>query len=843
LALVKNELHDFATHNYVWTLSALYPGEINDPRLYKGKTGKLPIASSGGLGNRKTITTAAEDARGVNVEFYIEDVNITTSIGPSPTHPVNDTAVFEFTVQEPYSMGLFMQSIAVAASKAGFGQYYTRAPFLLSVSFKGQLQDGTYHTTSINNWVIEIGAISMRLNSSGSYYTCTATSWSHALFRDSVETVKQEVRIEGATVGEMLSFGPRSLATLLNSDETREAARGNRLVPNVYQIDFPFQIGENVDSQGEFSGALGKIQGALSKVNEVTSSFNTASTALGNFGKALSNIGNPSITTIDKNGIKGRGFNASEGPESTRPLAVNNTITQFSETINSFAQSISVSGINQIGNEISQSLIAESFVEFGDIAFGDEDIIWDKEKKILTRGNMTMQVDNANSRVFVFSAGTKITEIIETVIYMSKWGQNFIQQKATNEGFYRGFKIHPRNFILSTQELKRTGKLASRNVYEVHTYFVHSSTFSMPTSTNNYEANVADCVKAYNYMYTGLNRDVLDFELNLETAYTMMVPADYGQRGLHDLSVYGGAVSAPRSVTGLGNSLTDFENSLNSVKGTLTELIDIYRIAGGTFNENSKTRTAFAFRQALLSNASSLETVSLSIIGDPYYFNESDAGNYVAKAFNPNINSDLKADFTRGELYVLFRFNSPVDYKNSDNLLLPDPADAITGIYRVNVVDSVFSNGKFTQNLTMQRAPRQDLSTVSSIKRIVDNFFNVLGAVGVFSQAVGANQVSKNIENFMSEVGPVANSILGIVAIGENISTLIDQNPEEILEGLKNLQSVFGQVGALGQQIGQLRERVAQIDNNTSTPTNSIRPIQSSIRTPSSRSSSRFGPQ
>ena len=819
MPLLKNELHDFATHNYAWTLSAMYPGETNDPKLYKGKTGKLPIASSGGLGNRKTVTTDAEDQRKTNVEFYIEDVEFLNTVIPTTQSPVTGVKTISFTIQEPYSLGLFMQSIAVAAKKAGFSNY-TQAPFMLSVSFKGQLQDGTYSQTKTDNFLITIATVTMRVTASGSYYDCIATPWNHNASMDSITELKQDIRLQGSTVGEVLSYGPNSLATLLNTYETREGILGNRLVPNVFQIDFPFDIGADGATQSAFGGALGKIQGTFNKINSAVSSVNTVGTALGNFGTALSNIGQQARQTdaarqrIDAGGTAGLNIDDVRGAVPVVSSVFNN----LGESISSFAQNLSISGISQIGNEIASAPIIEDFNDFGDIPFALENVVWSTEDGIIKRNEMA--VFNSADRVFTFKQGTTIYEIIETVIYLSTWGQNLVRQPTDAAGYNQSFRVHPRTYILSTAELALTGKIARRFVYEVYPYFVHNSNFSLPNATNNYESNVDDCVKAYNYVYTGLNRDVLDFELTFDTTYTTMIQADKGQLGLHDISVGGPAVARPTTTTGLNQTIQDLAQDLESgvaeIRGSLTEITNIYRLAGGNFNENNKTRTAFIFRQALLAGGA-LTKLELTIIGDPYYLNDSDSGNYVANPLSPNINSDLKADFQRAEVFVLVKFNTPVDYSNSDNLLLPNPADTVTGIYKVDTVLSTFSNGRFTQTLTLTRQPNPDKSTLSKVKRVIDNFFNVLGALSKFAGVVGANEVSKSINNFMAEAAPVADSLLGITAIGENISSLLNGDYNNAVERLAGLEAVFGQVGALGQQISQLRQGLEAVDFNADT--------------------------
>jgi hypothetical protein len=813
MALIKNDLHDFATHNYVWTLSAMYPGEINDPEEYRGTIGKLPIVGSGGLGNRKTVITESENKLDVNVEFYIDNIRILNSIGITAKNPTSAVATIEFAITEPYSIGLFMQTIAISASKAGFSNY-SQAPFLLSCTFKGQKQDGSYNQLPIKNWVIKIDTVTMTVNASGSIYEIAAIPWNHENYLDSINTIRQDVRLEGSTVGEILSSGERSLATLLNKYEITQETNSARLVPNVYQIAFPFDIGADGDGGGTgIVGFLNDIQGGLNKVNNVVQSIGTVGAAIGNLGTVLSSIGQP-------NGLGGgAGFEARVS--GLNAPVVNPIFTQLGASISSFANQLSISGIASFGNEIGQSPMIESFNEFGDVPFGKEDFVYDNDNQILRRKGFS--VNNSN-RVYTFSAGTQITEVIETIVLLSKFGQQLVIQPPDSYGYNRYFKIHAKKYILSTAELGLTGRIACKYVYEVIPYFFSSSRFAQTTATNNYEANINDVVKAYNYVYTGLNRDVLDFEIRFDSLYTRMLPAGRNQYALHDVPVVGNhsAFVETQLSRNINTTINEVQEGIAEFRSTVTELLNLYRIAGGTFIDNARTQNAFAFRQALLSSPE-LQTLDLTIYGDPYYLNDSDWGNYVSNPLGPNINADLTMESQRAEVFVLVNFNSAVDYKN--NLLMPDPTDAITGIYRVNIVESTFEGGQFKQMLQLTRLPNPDRSTLGKVRNVVNNFFNLLGAVSNFASVVGAEQVASAVGNFMVEAAPVAQGLLNLTAIGENIQTIAAGNYSNVVEGLSGLEALFGQVGALQQQVTQLRQSIPRIDANPLTPATTIRPL------------------
>ena len=79
-----NELEDFASMNTIITLACLSHEEINDPDNTYRKTGLSNIVcqSGGGAGSRKN-KTQVEIALGNNVEFFIDNFEISVNAVPS----------------------------------------------------------------------------------------------------------------------------------------------------------------------------------------------------------------------------------------------------------------------------------------------------------------------------------------------------------------------------------------------------------------------------------------------------------------------------------------------------------------------------------------------------------------------------------------------------------------------------------------------------------------------------------------------------------------------------------------------------------------------------------------
>lgn len=824
MPLLKNPLNDFATHNYVVTLSAMYPGEVNKPNSYKNGTGKLPIIASGGLGNRKTIKTKAEDRIGANVEFYIDNLRMKSVITPRESTPTSDATNISFTVYEPYSIGLFMQTIALSVSKAGFSNYAT-APFLLTVQFKGFNDDGAYEEVGKRHFVVNLTKVEFRVDASGSSYEISATPWNHAAFGDTAQTINEEVNVEGTTVAEVLSTGPRSLATALNNRELRKSIHQRRLVPDQYQITFPFDIGGDETSAAfnnvGLGGVFGKIQSGINRVNNTIAAVGEIGSALGNLGTTLNTIGQvrAGVISISAGGIIGRGLNAPEGPESTRNVQVNNTLTTLGASISQVANALSISGVANIGNEIGQSKMIDDFNEFGTVIFERDGATWDPERRVYQRGGMSV---SESSRVYNFSSSTTIEQIIAEVVIVSKWGQSLIEKSVDQYGMKEWFRIHARVEILSLAEMKNTGRPALKYIYDVYPYYVHQSTFGSAWTENNTEGLVGNAVKAYNYIYTGLNRDIINFEIEYQNAYLSAAAADEGQQNFQRQTTVGGAaVIAPQTsysttVNEGAATETEYAELVGSIRTVLADFSDLYRTAGGTFIDNDRTRIANLFRNKILNPDSDLTTLNLQIWGDPYYLNDSDSGNYVAGPNAYNINADYLIDTQRSQCHVLVKFNSSVDYYN--DLLAPDPADLFTGVYVVNEVEHEFSNGKFTQTLVLNKIATQTRTSISKLKQTVNAFFNTLGAIGNLASVIGAGNVAQGINAFMQEASPVANQLLGLAEIGSNIQQIVNGDYNDIGSALTGLDSFFQNTVALESSF---RSTLSSIQNfNLNIPQN-----------------------
>ena len=252
MAVQKNELSKFRSYNYRWTFGPLRPDELNNPDLYRTTGGNLPIIRSGGLPD-KPVKTAIESSLGINLEYFIDDVNIEALVSPNPGTGVTTVLTFEFTVTEPYSVGLFFQSLFVGADAAGY-KNYIEAPFLLSLDFIGWDSDNNVDKViSKRCYVIKLTNVTFKVDSGGTIYNVSAIAHNHTAYTDEISRLKKTTSIKGTTVIEMLSSSENSLANELNRREIipvgygegqvdpglAAAAERNQKTGDRYIISFP----------------------------------------------------------------------------------------------------------------------------------------------------------------------------------------------------------------------------------------------------------------------------------------------------------------------------------------------------------------------------------------------------------------------------------------------------------------------------------------------------------------------------------------------------------------------------------------------------------------------------
>ena len=125
---IPNPLHDFQSYNTVFTLAALTKEEVNFPNILFNKMPKFPVAHSSGKGDIKEVTFYKDI--GVNLEYFVDEVDINAIVSPTQKNKHTQFTTMNFMIKEPFSIGLFLQTLNIQAAKAADdGEVnYTKAP-------------------------------------------------------------------------------------------------------------------------------------------------------------------------------------------------------------------------------------------------------------------------------------------------------------------------------------------------------------------------------------------------------------------------------------------------------------------------------------------------------------------------------------------------------------------------------------------------------------------------------------------------------------------------------------------------------------------------------------------
>lgn len=737
-----NILHQFASWNNIFTLSVLTPDEVNVPdETYRVGDPSMVILKSGGGAGKNKVTTIYEDMIGGRLEYFIDNVNIDSLITPTNKTRSTNATLIEFTVTEPYSMGLFLQTLKIAAITAGY-QNYLAAPFLLSVEFVGWDEDGFALVTEDGRnlrrmFPMKFTNVEMDVTAGGTVYSIEAIPWNEQAFLDNVNQSKTDISIKGKNLAELLQTGEQSLTTIMNGafEEYRKANNlpfGDEIV-----ITFPQEIASNFNATlqpndpqgGSATTKKKKGGGILGGIVKAVAGGIIQGALNGTLDKSIGGI----LTSFKSGDINSlfqniSGFLGAQAPQNFEAFLsmITGQIMSRSDIGNGLS---SISQDENSLNGIGGSRIIQSFNESGTAPMAQTGQVYDKNNKVMTRAKNVISNDE---RVFQFQNGSSITRMIEEVVISSQWAQEARSRAPDENGMIDWFKIEANTYIKPNSTVEQAnGEQAKVYNYRVVVYKVHSSVLQNPTAPGlNYEQLRENAVKEYNYIYTGENADIIDFDIKLNAAFFQYNMSDNGQNNLNFKT--GGIQNKATAEPDGSLTISDPVPAISSTGQVLTATNNKTSTqgSGGSGIDNNAIRVARAFHDTVLGSGSmDLVELELEILGDPYFIVDSGMGNYSAPVVSTNETADGTLEYQRSECDVIVNFRTPIDYnENTGVMTFPEdtiPVDAFSGLYRVVQVANSFNNGQFKQRLTMLRRRNQpeDINqpaTTDQANKIVD---------------------------------------------------------------------------------------------------------------------------
>jgi hypothetical protein len=664
---VPNILHSYTSFNYIFTLSVMDDTQINFPNetYRKGMLGPLILKSGSGNPRDRVPTAYSTPANPAGTfDFYLEGLQINSSVGFEKSTGNTNATGFKFKIIEPYSMGLFFEVLQAAAKTAGHRNYLDM-PLLLTVEFKGHI-DADLQNVQIDRttkyFPLRLRQLGVKVSGKGSEYDCDAYPVNEKAYTSTYSQLKTDVSISGKSVVEMLQTGEKSLQRVLNDRLAEAVKRKDVNVADQILISFPKDL------------------------------------KTGDFSNPFEDTGSPIGATI---------FPASAGADmdlfrklKVTTSSINKTQVQEEGTV----------------NDIGSSTMGFGLFNDGGTPFAKDNFAFDQATGTYNRGEMTI---NPSEGEFKFAQGSDVINAINQVILMSEYGRTALTQIGT-DGSVKWWRVETQlYYIPSDANLAKTGVKPKLIVFRVVPYDVDSSVFLPPnTPKPGTEQAKKQVVKEYNFIYTGKNVDVIDWDIEFKNGFYTAMMADGGKNN--------GDTKITEQSSGAGQegnvgSQTDpsgqapKENSLpSSVIKDGVATSTAYKGGGGL--DDAASLAARQFHDALTSGVDMIN-LNLTILGDPYYLADSGMGNYSAVATdNKHMTADGSMNYQNGEVHVLCNFRTPLDANTESGLydFRSKNINQFSGLYKVVSVDSNFNRGKFTQVLKMLRLKGQEIASTTS---------------------------------------------------------------------------------------------------------------------------------
>jgi len=648
---LANPLHKYASYTQIFTLACMGSQDMSNPSQTFLSGGTLPIIlkTQGSPNNRIKTPYGAFD-------FFMDDVQIKSIYGFSQGTGNSNATLFDFTVLEPYSMGMFTIALNVAAQNKKYSSFLD-ANFLLKIEFKGEDQFGNMITIpKITKFLpIKFRKVDMSVTESGATYKCQAHASSDGAHTQSNAKLLTDVTIKGSSVLEMLQRGPDSLQSVINQRLRATAFQAGAKVADEIVIIFP-------DPNANLLGTA-----------------------------------TPGEDENDRGFVKSKSIN-------TGKVAVNNDAKIFGSL-----------NLSRGGNE---TLIQTQVSAIGSSQLTYDDVI----KKARTSTPPTSAVNTpfgvqdpskitSNSKIAEFSLpqDSTIQNAINQVLYASEYAVNSIKNPGDGAGMKQWWRIETGVYDIDTAVNNTvTGTKPKLFVYKVVPYMYHETAMPVPGSSSPTFSNLLDqCVKVYNYIFTGKNQDILKFNLDFDSKFMVAITAGVGNSADKNAGVTPQEGAEPKK-TGKGGI---------NYRSVYTATHTTGEAQGGGGDSSPEERSVRLLADALV-HGYDIQNLEMDIVGDPYYLTGNGLGNYSSPA-DPrymNINQDGSINYQNGEVDIAINFKTPLDINPSTGLfnMAGKRIGEFSGLYKLRTITHKFKSGQFTQTIVAARRPL----TVEDVKKI-----------------------------------------------------------------------------------------------------------------------------
>lgn len=645
---LENPLDKYATYTYGISLHLLsstdYSSMVEDNTNWKPT--QTLIASAGRYDNSMPRSPAFTD------DFYFDNLRMQTIIGLNGRTQGTNVIDVSFTIIEP--LGLTLLNRLIAATNSINEKNYLQMPYMLQIDFFGNDDIGSivHPIPDLTKYIpIKLIDMKMKVGTKGSEYQFRAVPFNHLAFMESNVSTPAHFEVFAGTVK---AFFENTETTVAQQKQEKDAAQR--------ELNNPTNFGTGTDASISRNAAAQQAQKTVSsayRINSYTGAFNDWNKALATATNKAAKFPPIQIQFVIDQAIADSAITV---PKTNSPTRAPMVDTKNPNEV--AAQLKSNQGVGTVGPDLKR----ESFS---------------------------------------INTGTSIVSIINMIIRNSDYIRNQLtdpnvdvsdpqalankQQKDLN-----WFKIIPVVKMKDFDPLQN--KWALEIVYYVkqYTYYNQKHPYAPLGKPNGY-------VKDYQYMYTGQNVAVIDFNIDFDALFFTALSTDRSKTD---------AVSQAQDANPDTNKdlLSSQPAGSAQPKQYVTISGDQQSTASGDAIRDSKTQVAADVMKSIYSNArGDMINVQLKIIGDPHFIKQDDfylnPGQAKYSEANQLINPGTLA-MDAGEIHARLLFKTPTDYDDATGLLKTTGGftqSVFSGIYKIVNVDSEFRSGAFTQTLNLIR--------------------------------------------------------------------------------------------------------------------------------------------
>ena len=398
--------------------------------------------------------------------------------------------------------------------------------------------------------------------------------------------------------------------------------------------------------------------------------------------------------------------------------------------------------------------------------------------------------DKFTERVYHFNRGTSVLSIIQAIIDSSDY---ILRQTATEK--VMGIDVNANGEVpwyKVDYKVLPAEDDSGFHFYNIRPYYVDQFK-AFPDTVGGVKYNIKKIAREYNYVYTGQNQDILDFDLQYDFAFFAAVSSlrDNSPGGDDKRIVKGDTITQNYGVAG-GQGL-QVDKGLVPVQSKSSDVDDRGSTQGSERGDVTGYRTSNIIKEQLSNPTADLINLELTILGDPFYLAQEDFSveTIPADVTNSYTLADNSINMNEGMVYLKVNFKTPVDFDDETGRYdLAEGGKYSTsffgGIFQLIQIDSSFEEGRFTQRLTMVRLRHQEAENVEASANAGDTSEPADGEMTTGSQT----ETEKNTESKMNgDKGAKSES-------NEKVNTLLNADTDKT-NGQSN--SVFNKIAGAFQ--------------------------------------------